>query len=91
MKSILVTLFATLLTVACDDSDAVSHSNQVNLSGDGELIGVLKDGRKVHRYAVKRVNESTHYIYVVPSGGSVTENYWEAKQSKTTAVIDGGW
>lgn len=91
--SFVILVFTTpFMIVACDDPATVSATNKVNLSGDGEEIGTLKDGRKVVRFAVERPNDHTHYVYVVSDGSSVTENHLEGgkhKTNKATVVIDG--
>ncbi len=92
MKHLLLLALSVLALTACDDPAIVNATNKTQLSGDGEEIGTLKDGRKVVRFAVDRVNERTHYVYVVSDGSSVTENHstgGKHPKTETTVVIDG--
>ncbi len=93
MKTKLLCIFTALgLLSSCNDAtpDSISASNQANLSGEGEFIGTLKDGRKIVRHTITTFGNTRHYVYVVSDGSSVSSNYQEDKSGvKTTVVIDG--
>ena len=78
-----------LLLAGCGGYDR-DAKNQAELSGKGQYVGTLPDGREVTRYEIEHPGEN-HFIYVV--SGSVSTNH-EVKTDDTSrvyteVVIDG--
>jgi hypothetical protein len=98
----LFVMFAFGLCLGCGGSNSqilskIAHDNASELSGGGEDIGTLTDGRKIVRYEVKRFKSEavikgvdTHYVYVVDGSVSVNSEVPVGKgvELKTTCFID---
>lgn len=89
----IVILMILSLSVGCGEISrnhpTVLAENQQTLSGKGEEVGVLPDGRKVVRYRLDMgkheiipTERNPHWVYVVDN--VVTLNH-EVSQGKTTA------
>jgi hypothetical protein len=66
-----------ILSVGCMvkpyDPGVVAYNKQ-HLSGEGDEIGTLPDGRKVIRYELSRGDYPSHTIYIVDATNTVTVN-----------------
>lgn len=75
-----------ILLVGCGEVDrnhpSIVAINQQTLSGKGEEVGVLPDGRKIVRYGLHMgTNHHPHWVYVVDN---VFTHNSEISQGKTT-------
>lgn len=81
-----------IFLVGCESSKSpnVVNKNVATLKDQGEKIGTLPDGRSIYRYEIKRgALDSSHWIYVVSDGSSVTNNSHVNKANHVEVLIDG--
>lgn len=87
----LVVLFAGCITSPNDPT--VIALNKQRLSGNGEVVGDLPDGRVVTRYEIDRGTDPSHFIYVIADQPTVTINHSErhgkTTVNRTSVIIDG--
>lgn len=93
MKKILLT-FVVFSLIGCTgpDDDIVKVMNKSHLSGKGDYMGTLPDGRDVTRYRIDRGNMNSHYIYIVPDSQSTSMNIAGGNKGNnniTSVIIDG--
>jgi major membrane immunogen (membrane-anchored lipoprotein) len=94
MKMLSIVLISLCLLSGCSqyNSPEVMSKNRLTLSGPGETVGTLPDGRRVSRYEIDMgADMHDHWIYVVD--GSITKNVTvsNGKSSSNTVevMVDG--
>lgn len=90
IRKLLALTCLLVFTCGCRTSEEMDASNKSILSGEGEDVGMLPDGRHVTRYKLECMGTSSHYIYVVPDTGSVSTNRHVPKTEKRVEVIING-
>lgn len=86
MKSLMMLLVCCLCTGCMSDAN-VEKTNKATLSGNGDLVGTLPDGREVRHYEIHRSGlVNPHHIYVVE--GSTTTNHRVHKHDAVEVIID---
>lgn len=77
-----------LCLVGCTryNDPSVMARNATAISGEGEYIGALPDGRKIHRYCIDMGDSHDHWLYV--TNGSITINRDEKNGKHTNNHVD---
>ncbi|RTK95554.1 MAG: hypothetical protein EKK64_06945 [Neisseriaceae bacterium] len=95
-KFFVVMIFLSILFLlfGCEgrNDPSVIKQNEETLSGEGEYVGILPDGRKVSRYPIE-TGYRNHFLYLVEDSDTVTINR-SVSSGKTTVnivevIIDG--
>ncbi len=94
MKKLFSIVVFSLFLFGCAgrNDPEVLKENRTTLSGEGEPVGTLLDGRKVVRYPINMGATHNHWLYVVD--GSVTVNHTRTTGKNSSAnfvevIIDG--
>lgn len=85
-----------LVCVGCVQSPhdpQVVALNKQRLSGIGEDVGTLPDGRVVYRYEIDRGSDPSHFVYMIVNQPTITmntsEKHGKVTVNRSVVIIDG--
>lgn len=87
-------ILCSVMLIGCQtayNDPVVVEQNRITLSGVGESVGTLPDGRKVVRYEIEMGSNLNHWIYVAENTITVnhTETHGKTTANHTEVIIDG--
>lgn len=84
MKPIILISLLALALAGCSDDSYIK--NRATLSGPGQYVGTLPDGREVRRYLIENPVIHDHWLYV--AGRDLTVNHDESSGKTTYNAVE---